>query len=111
MRHDTPDLIGKRAQVSNDILEGLRLELEKYGAQVVYIDMRNFAFSGSCMKASNDTVTQEQLRLAAGNKVGTVEAEANALKAQADGEACATIKAANAQAEALCAQNEAPARS
>lgn len=121
-RYNAPDLISKRAQVSNDILEGLRQKLEKYGAQVINIDMRNFAFSESYMKAINDKVTQEQLRLAAENKVKTVEAEqkqkvavaeaeANALKAQADGEAYATIKAANAQAEALRVQNEALARS
>jgi regulator of protease activity HflC (stomatin/prohibitin superfamily) len=83
--------------------------------------MRNFAFSSDYMKAINDKVTQEQLRLAAENKVRTVEAEqkqkvaiaeaeANALKAKADGEAYATIKAANAQADALRVQNEALAK-
>ncbi len=62
-RYNAPDLIGKRAQVSNDILEQLRQKLEKYGAQVINIDMRTFAFSESYMKAINDKVTQEQLRL------------------------------------------------
>jgi regulator of protease activity HflC (stomatin/prohibitin superfamily) len=120
-RYNAPDLIAKRAQVSNDILELLRQKLDKYGAQVINIDMRNFSFSDSYMKAINDKVTQEQLRLAAENKVRTVEAEqkqkvaiaeaeANALKAKADGEAYATIKAANAQADALRVQNEALAK-
>jgi len=74
------------------------------------------------MHAINEKVTQEQLRLAAENKVRTVEAEqrakvvtaqadADALKAQADGEAYATVTAANAQAEALKAQNDALAKS
>jgi prohibitin 2 len=120
-KYTAPDLIAKRAQVSNDILELLRAKLEKYGAQVINIDMRNFSFSESYMKAINDKVTQEQLRLAAENKVKTVEAEqkqkvavaeaeANALRAKADGEAYATLKAANAQAEALRVQNEALAK-
>jgi prohibitin 2 len=120
-KYTAPDLIAKRAQVSNDILELLRAKLEKYGAQVINIDMRNFSFSESYMKAINDKVTQEQLRLAAENKVKTVEAEqkqkvavaeaeANALRAKADGEAYATMKAANAQAEALRVQNEALAK-
>jgi regulator of protease activity HflC (stomatin/prohibitin superfamily) len=120
-RYTAPDLIAKRAQVSNDILELLRQKLDKYGAQVINIDMRNFSFSDSYMKAINDKVTQEQLRLAAENKVKTVEAEqkqkvaiaeaeANALKAKADGEAYATIKAATAQAEALRVQNDALAK-
>jgi len=120
-KYTAPDLIAKRAQVSNDILELLRAKLEKYGAQVINIDMRNFSFSESYMKAINDKVTQEQLRLAAENKVKTVEAEqkqkvavaeaeANALRAKADGEAYATIKAANAQADALRVQNDALAK-
>ena len=120
-KYNAPDLIAKRAQVSNDILELLRAKLEKYGAQVINIDMRNFSFSESYMKAINDKVTQEQLRLAAENKVKTVEAEqkqkvavaeaeANALRAKADGEAYATMKAANAQAEALRVQNDALAK-
>ncbi len=121
-RYNAPDLIAKRSQVSVDINQALRQKLEMYGAQVINIDMRNFAFSDTYMHAINEKVTQEQLRLAAENKVKTVEAEqrakvvtaeaeANALKAQADGEAYATVKAATAQAEALRVQNEALARS
>jgi prohibitin 2 len=120
-KYIAPDLIAKRQQVSNDILDLLKQKLEKYGAQVINIDMRNFAFSDSYMKAINEKVTQEQLRLAAENRVRTVEAEqkqkgaiaeaeANALKAKADGEAYSTIKAANAQADALRVQNDALAK-
>ena len=80
--------------------------------------MRNFAFSDSYMHAINDKVTQEQLRLAAENKLRTVEAEqkqkvaiaeaeANARKAEADGEAYANLTIAKAQAEALRVQNAA----
>lgn len=120
-RYNAPDLIAKRPQVSQDILAGLRVKLTQYGAQVINVDMRNFKFGDSYMKAINEKVTQEQLRLAAENKVLTVmaeqkekvavaEAEATALKAKADGEAYATLKAAQAQAEALKIQNAALAQ-
>lgn len=120
-RYNATDLISKRAQVSLDINDALRSKVEKYGAQIINIDMRNFAFSDSYMKAINEKVTQEQLRLAAENKVHTVEAEqkqkvavaiaeATALRAKADGEAYANLKVATAQAEALKVQNQALAQ-
>lgn len=121
-RYSAPDLIAKRSQVSVDINLALKEKLNMYGAQVINIDMRNFSFSDTYMHAINEKVTQEQLRLAAENKVRTVEAEqrakvvtaqadADALKAQADGEAYATVTAANAQAAALRAQSDALAKS
>ena len=117
-RYSAPDLISQRAKVSNDISAALRSKLETYGAQVINIDMRNFSFGAEYMRAINDKVTQEQLRLAAENKLKTVEAEqkqkvaiaeaeANATKATADGEAYAKLKLAQAQAEALRVQNQA----
>ena len=117
-KYEAPELIAKRAQVSMDVNATLKDKLVKYGAQVINIDMRNFAFSDSYMKAINEKVTQEQLRLAAENKAKTVEAEqkskvaiaegeANALKAKADGEAYANLKLATAQADALRIQNQA----
>jgi regulator of protease activity HflC (stomatin/prohibitin superfamily) len=120
-RYTAPDLIAQRAKVSSDINVALRDKLSLYGAQVINIDMRNFAFSDSYMHAINDKVTQEQLRLAAENKLKTVEAEqkqkvavaeaeANARKAQADGEAYANLAIAKAQAEALRVQNAALAQ-
>jgi prohibitin 2 len=121
-RYTAPDLIAKRPLVSSDIATALRAKLLQYGAQVINIDMRNFAFSDSYMKAINEKVTQEQLRLAAENKVRTVEAEqkqkvaiaeaeATALKAKADGEAYANLKIATAQADALKIQNAALSQS
>lgn len=97
-RYTAVDLISQRAKVSADIGTALREKLSIYGAQVINIDMRNFAFSDSYMKAINDKVTQEQLRLGAENKLKTVEseqkqkvaiaeAEASAVRAVADGEA------------------------
>ena len=117
-RYTAPDLIGKRAVVSADINAALGAKLALYGAHVVNIDMRNFAFSESYMGAINDKVTQEQLRLAAENKLKTVEseqkqkvaiaeAEASAVKATADGNAYATVKNAEAAAQAIRAQGAA----
>ena len=117
-RYTAPDLIAQRAKVSNDIGTALRDKLAVYGAQVISIDMRNFSFSTDYMKAINDKVTQEQLRLAAENKLKTVEAEqkqkvaiaeaeASARKAQADGEAYANLAIAKAQADAIKLQNAA----
>ncbi len=121
-KYTAPDLIAQRAKVSNDINAALRDKLTLYGAQVINIDMRNFSFSESYMRAINDKVTQEQLRLAAENKLKTVEAEqkqkvavaeaeANARKAESDGEAYANLTIAKAQAEALRVQNAALAQS
>jgi regulator of protease activity HflC (stomatin/prohibitin superfamily) len=120
-RYTAPDLIAKRAQVSADIATALRTKLSLYGAQVINIDMRNFAFSSDYMKAISEKVTQEQLRLGAENKLKTVEAEqkqkvaiaeaeASALRAKADGEAYANLKVATAQADALKIQNSALAQ-
>jgi regulator of protease activity HflC (stomatin/prohibitin superfamily) len=120
-KYTAPDLIAQRAKVSSDINAALREKLSLYGAQVINIDMRNFAFSDSYMHAINDKVTQEQLRLAAENKLKTVEAEqkqkvaiaeaeASARKAEADGEAYANLTIAKAQAEALRVQNAALAQ-
>jgi prohibitin 2 len=120
-RYVATDLISKRANVSADINAALRQKLSVYGAQVINIDMRNFSFSPSYMEAINDKVTQEQLRLAAENRLRTVEAEqkqkvaiaeaeAAAVKARADGEAYANLKVATAQAEALKIQNAALAQ-
>lgn len=117
-KYTAPDLIAQRSKVSSDINAALREKLALYGAQVINIDMRNFSFSDSYMHAINDKVTQEQLRLAAENRLKTVEseqkqkvavaeAEAKALKAQSDGEAYANLTIAKAQAEALRVQNAA----
>ena len=114
-KYAAPDLISKRSLVSADIYAALRQKLAIYGAQVINIDMRNFAFQESYMKAINSKVEQEQLRLAAENKLKTVEAEqkqkvaiaeaeASAVRATADGDAYARVKNATAEAEALKVQ-------
>lgn len=111
-QYTAPALISQRAAVSRDISAALRTKLALYGAQVISIDMRDFAFSKDYMKAIVAKVTQEQLRLGAENKLKTVEseqkqkvaiaeAEASALRAKADGEAYANLKIATAQADAV----------
>lgn len=120
-KYSAPDLIAQRAKVSSDIRATLADKLTLYGAMVINIDMRSFSFSDSYMRAINEKVTQEQLRLGAENKLKTVEAEqkqkvaiaeaeANAKRATADGEAYSNLKVAEAQAEALKIQNAALAQ-
>jgi regulator of protease activity HflC (stomatin/prohibitin superfamily) len=58
-RYNAPDLIAKRSAVSSEIITGLRAKLSLYGAQVINVDMRNFAFSAEYMAAINSKVTQE----------------------------------------------------
>lgn len=119
-RYTAPDLIAQRAKVSNDIGAALREKLQIYGANVINIDMRNFAFSPEYMAAINAKVTQEQQKLAEQNKVLTIEAqqrakvvtaeaEAKAVKAQADGAAYATITEAKAEAQAVRVKGQASA--
>ena len=120
-KYTAPDLIAQRAKVSSDIYAALAEKLAIYGAQVINIDMRNFAFQESYMRAINSKVEQEQLRQAADNKLKTVEseqkqkvaiaeAEADAVRATADGEAYAKLKVATAEAESLKIQNAALAQ-
>lgn len=106
-RYTAPDLIAQRSKVSADINSALREKLAQYGAQVINIDMRNFSFSDSYMHAINDKVTQEQLRLAAENKLKTVEAEQKQKVAIAEAEAKATLATASAQAESIRLQSQA----
>lgn len=100
-KYTAPDLIAQRAKVSLDIRSTLQGKLDTYGAQVINIDMRNFSFSDSYMKAINDKVTQEQLRLAAENRLKTVEAEQKQKVAVAEAEAAAKVKTAQADAKSI----------
>ena len=106
-KYTAPDLIAQRSKVSSDSNAALRDKLALYGAQVINIDMRNFSFSESYMHAINDKVTQEQLRLAAENKLKTVEAEQKQKVAVAEAEAKATVATASAQAESIRLQSQA----
>lgn len=109
-RYSAPDLISKRDTVATDVRRALQAKLDLYGAQVINIDMRNFRFSDSYMKAINEKATQEQLAQAAVNKLKTVEAEQKQKIVVAEAEAKATVATSTAQAESLRIQNEALAR-
>jgi prohibitin 2 len=117
-RYSAQDLIVKRAEVSNQVLDGLRQKLLVYGANVISIDMRDFKFDDVYMKAVKDKVTQEQLKLGAENQALTVEQEqkkqviiakatAESARIKADADAYTTMKAAEALAKSLEIQNEA----
>lgn len=120
-RFTAPDLIAQRQAVSSAITSALRTKLDVYGANVISIDVTSFQFSESYMAAISGKVNQEQLRLAAENKLKTVEAEqkqkvaiaeaeANAQRAKADGDAYETITNANADAKALQTKGQALAQ-
>lgn len=120
-RYTAPELIAKREQVSTDIFEGLAKRVSIYGAHVIDINIRTFAFSDTYMAAINQKATQEQLRQAADNRLKTVEseqkqkvavamAEADARRAEADGTAYARLKNATAESQALDLQGQAIAR-
>lgn len=117
-KYTAPDLISQRARVSADINVALSEKLAIYGAQVINIDMHNFAFQESYMRAISSKAEQEQLRQAADNKLKTVEseqkqkvamaeAEASGVRATADDEAYAKLKVATAESESLNIQNAA----
>lgn len=120
-RYTATDLIAKRADVSLAFRTAIQAKMATYYANIVSVDVTSFSFSDSYMAAINAKVTEEQKKLAADNraktveseqriKVVTAEAEATALKAKADGEAYATLKAAEANAKALKIQNDALAQ-
>lgn len=121
-RYQASQIIDQRAQVSAGILAALQAKLAVYGAHVITVDMRDFKFQGSYMNAINQKVDQEQLMLAAQNKLKTVkfeqqqkvvtaQAAAQAAEAQADGAAYATVAAAKANAQSIDIEAKAKAES
>jgi regulator of protease activity HflC (stomatin/prohibitin superfamily) len=116
-----PDLLNKRAEVSKDVRDLLQLKLDQYGAQVINVDMTEFAYDPGYQKTINDKVKQDQLLQTAEKQLKTVESEqkqkvavaeadASAVKAKADGDFYAKIKAAESEAKSLEIQNEALAK-
>jgi len=121
-KYTAPNLISQRPQVAADILALLRVRVAQYGAQIINVDMTNFAFNPAYMAAINEKTNQDQLLQAAEKKVLTVtaqqkekvavaEAEARAVQAIADGQAYAVLKKAEAEANALRIQNTALSQS
>ncbi|MBU0590911.1 prohibitin family protein [Candidatus Micrarchaeota archaeon] len=106
------ELISKRVEVKNNILNDLKQKLSKYGMEVLDISITDFQFSPEFDRAIEDKVVAEQNKLRAEYEleqkkveVQKTIAEANAsaiseiLKAQ--GDAQANIIRANAQAQAI----------
>lgn len=109
-RYNAAEIIDQRAAVSEGILAALQAKLAIYGAHVITVDMRDFKFQASYMDAINQKVDQQQLMLAAQNKLQTVKAEqqqkveiataeAQAREQQADGQAYARVALAKATAQ------------
>jgi prohibitin 2 len=127
-----PDLLNKRQEVSNEVKALLAAKLAVYGAQVIQVDMTKFEYDPAYQKVINTKVQQDQLLQTAQKQLLTVNAEqqqkvevataeANAVKAKADGDNYATkanadadayakLKNATAEAESLKIQNAALAQ-
>jgi prohibitin 2 len=118
-KYTAPELISKRSQVSLDIYRLLGEKLDKYGAQVINVDMTNFKWADQKYAAAiSEKVTQDQLKQAADNQLATVrsqqqqkvaiaEAEADALRKTADGNAYSIKANAEASADAIKLQGAA----
>lgn len=117
-RFSAEELISKRSEVSTGVVKALDDRVDKYGVNIVSIDMTNFEFSKTFMAAINEKVTEEQKKKAEENKlqrmiveqqqaVEKAKADAQAQKAAADGEAYALKTVAEARATALRTENAA----
>jgi prohibitin 2 len=116
-----PQLIGRRDEVNAALTNLLQNKLNVYGAKVVAVDMTDFSFSDSYMKAIDDKTTQEQQALASEAsqrkvrseqemQVIAAQAQAKAAQAKADGEAYAKLKVAESEAKSLRLLNDAIAQ-
>lgn len=119
-KYTAPDLLNKRQLVSNEVKALLETKLAQYGAQVINVDMTDFAYDDSYQKTINAKVQQDQLLQTAEKqlltvqaqqkqKVAIAEAEASAVKAKADGDAYATVANAKANAQEVALNAEAQA--
>ena len=117
-RFTATELIKQRARVSDDVWVALNAKLEKYGANVLNIDMTQFSFSKEYMASINNKTTEEQNKQLEDNKLLTVKsreqqkveiakATAAATREAADAEAYKTLKLAQASSDALKLQNAA----
>ena len=110
------ELIKKRAEVSDRVWKALNTKLEKYGANVLNIDMTQFAFSKEYMHSINQKTTEEQNKQLEDNKLQTVisreqqkvevaKAAATVTRENADATAYSELKIATAKADAMKLQN------
>ena len=105
--YSADELISKRTEVSTGVTAAVQAKVQKFGAEVISIDMTQFAFSPEYMKAINAKVTEEQLKLAEQNKLERIKVEQQQKVVTAQAEAEATIATAKAKAEAVRLESQA----
>jgi len=119
-KYQASDLIRDRSAASETILTYFREAMEGYPASVLSLQIENVSlperYMESVMKkeeAREDAVREEyrlkQQRLTAQQTVQTAEAEREAAKARADGQAYSIVKEAEAEAESIRLRAEAEA--
>lgn len=94
------ELITRRADAKDKILDGLKERLSSRGVIVEDISITDFDFSAEFNRAIEAKVTAEQNALAEKNRLSQIEYQAQQRVAQAEGEA----KAIKAQLDAIKAQ-------
>jgi regulator of protease activity HflC (stomatin/prohibitin superfamily) len=100
-RYDATELISKRSDVSFAVQKAIQDKISKYGAEVINIDMTQFAFAADYMKAIGQKVTEEQQKLAEINKLERIKVEQQQKVVTAQAEAEAKIAEAKGKAEAV----------
>lgn len=100
-KYDATELISKRNEVSVSITNAIASKVEKYGIEVLNVDMTQFTFSGDYMKAISQKVTEEQQKLAEINKLERIKVEQQQKVVNAQAEAEAKIAEAKGKAEAV----------
>jgi prohibitin 2 len=93
------------------VSSAIQTRINKYGADVLNVDMTNFAFAPDYMKAIGAKVTEEQQKLAELNKLERLKVENQQRVVEANANAEATIAGAKAQAESIRVQSKALAES
>lgn len=106
-QYSADELISKRQEVSAKVTSAVQAKTQKFGAEVISIDMTQFSFSPGYMKAINAKVTEEQLKLAEQNKLERIKVEQQQKVVTAQAEAEATIATAKAKAEAVRLESQA----
>jgi prohibitin 2 len=100
-RFNAEDMILKRAEVKDAIVNALTTRLSQRDIVTESINITNFEFSEEFTNAIEDKVVAQQNALQASNKLEQVKVEAQQAKARAEGEASAIIANAQGQAQAI----------
>jgi len=95
------DLIAKRAEVKETMIDGLTHALAVHHITVVNVDITNFKFSESFDRAIEEKVTAEQNALKAENDLERIQFEADQKVATAE----ANAEATRLEAQALASQS------